>query len=270
MSLAPPSPSSSSSSDNDEPTSSLTHCASSTSSNTSPSNALSSVVRLRKRKRKRNAAATRRAAGATITAAAAAAAAATTTASTSSSTSPTSISSLRKTQKKRVKVGTAAEASYSSASESSRPDIELGKVEAKGSVASAWKSDAAVLETRPERPEELVNKPKWFGPHRAASNVRTQSRFDYQPDICKDWKETGYCGYGDTCKFLHDRSDYKHGWQIDQEIAEGTYGEATDVRQYAITDSEDEEDDLPFACFICRDGFTNPVVTRCKHYFCEK
>lgn len=26
---------------------------------------------------------------------------------------------------------------------------------------------------------------------------------------------------------------------------------------------------LPFACLICRTAFTNPVVTRCKHYFCE-
>jgi len=56
-------------------------------------------------------------------------------------------------------------------------------------------------------------------------------RFDYQPDLCKDYKETGYCGYGgtqlnaaaipilnstntDSCKFMHDRGDYKSGWQV--------------------------------------------------------
>ncbi|XP_062592591.1 E3 ubiquitin-protein ligase RNF113A-like [Saccostrea cucullata] len=27
---------------------------------------------------------------------------------------------------------------------------------------------------------------------------------------------------------------------------------------------------MPFKCFICREYFTNPVVTKCKHYFCEK
>jgi len=32
----------------------------------------------------------------------------------------------------------------------------------------------------------------------------------------------------------------------------------------------DDENDLPFACFICRESFQNPVVTKCKHYFCEK
>ena len=38
-----------------------------------------------------------------------------------------------------------------------------------------------------------------------------------QPDICKDYKETGFCGYGDSCKFLHDRGDYKSGWQLERE-----------------------------------------------------
>ncbi|SJK86617.1 RING finger protein 113A [Babesia microti strain RI] len=57
-----------------------------------------------------------------------------------------------------------------------------------------------------------------YGPVRASTtNVRSTLRIDYQPDICKDYKETGYCGFGDTCKFLHDRSDYKSGWQIEKE-----------------------------------------------------
>ena len=28
----------------------------------------------------------------------------------------------------------------------------------------------------------------------------------------------------DSCKFLHDRSDYKHGWQLEREMDEGRYG----------------------------------------------
>jgi len=55
------------------------------------------------------------------------------------------------------------------------------------------------------------------GPQKAPSNLRITSMFDYKPDICKDYKETGYCGYGDSCVFLHDRSDYKSGWQIEKE-----------------------------------------------------
>lgn len=60
------------------------------------------------------------------------------------------------------------------------------------------------------------------GPVRAPAHLRATVRWDYQPDICKDYKETGFCGFGDSCKFLHDRSDYKFGWQLEREMQEGT------------------------------------------------
>lgn len=103
------------------------------------------------------------------------------------------------------------------------------------------------------------------GPIRAPEHLRATVRWDYQPDICKDYKETGFCGFGDSCKFLHDRSDYKHGWQIERELEEGRYG-ANDDENYEV--SSDEED-LPFKCFICRESFKNPIITKCRHYFCE-
>lgn len=59
-----------------------------------------------------------------------------------------------------------------------------------------------------------------YGPVRGTDNVRMTMRIDYDPCICKDYKETGYCGFGDTCKFLHDRTDYKAGWQIEREWEE--------------------------------------------------
>ena len=34
------------------------------------------------------------------------------------------------------------------------------------------------------------------GPIRAPSNIRSTVRWDYAPDICKDFKETGFCGFG--------------------------------------------------------------------------
>lgn len=55
-----------------------------------------------------------------------------------------------------------------------------------------------------------------LGPQRVSGHVRTTLRVDYQPDICKDYKETGFCAYGDTCKFLHDRGDYKAGWELER------------------------------------------------------
>ncbi|KAB2595836.1 zinc finger CCCH domain-containing protein 1-like [Pyrus ussuriensis x Pyrus communis] len=114
------------------------------------------------------------------------------------------------------------------------------------------------------------------GPLRASAHIRTSTRFDYQPDICKDYKETGYCGYGDSCKFMHDRGDYKSGWQMEKEWDEA---EKARKRKLAMGDDDvdeseeddDDEDDgsLPFACFICRQPFVDPVVTKCNHYFCE-
>ena len=32
----------------------------------------------------------------------------------------------------------------------------------------------------------------------------------------QDYKETGFCGYGDACKFIHDRGDYKSGWELER------------------------------------------------------
>lgn len=34
-------------------------------------------------------------------------------------------------------------------------------------------------------------------------------------------------------------------------------------------EEDDDNDALPLTCSICNQPFTNPVVTNCKHYFCE-
>lgn len=40
------------------------------------------------------------------------------------------------------------------------------------------------------------------GPMRAPSNIRSTVRWDYQPDICKDYKETGFCGFGGELNYI--------------------------------------------------------------------
>lgn len=42
-----------------------------------------------------------------------------------------------------------------------------------------------------------------------ASTIKTSLTVDYQRDVCKDFLKNGYCGFGDTCKFLHYREEYK-------------------------------------------------------------
>ena len=125
------------------------------------------------------------------------------------------------------------------------------------------------------------------GPLKAPSFVRTTCRFDYQPDICKDYKDTGFCGFGDTCIYLHDRGDTLTGWQMEAQYEEKKKAEKErkekEMERFLARASgevgEDDDDDdataatandgLPFACHICRKPFMEPVVTNCGHYFCQ-
>jgi RING finger protein 113A len=139
------------------------------------------------------------------------------------------------------------------------------------------------------RGDQVRNK-FYAGPIKAATHVRVTARFDYQPDICKDYKETGFCGYGDTCIYLHDRTDTVSGWQLERQweeqqkvkkekqeqimndFATGIIGDNT---RNVDDDSKNNTplqsgDDIPFACYICREHFKEPVVTNCSHYYCEK
>ena len=117
------------------------------------------------------------------------------------------------------------------------------------------------------------------GPVKGPSNVRTITVTDFAPDVCKDYKQTGFCGFGDSCKFLHAREDYKQGWQLDKEWEKVTKGKkiagttVASANRGAKAEEEDDEEsmleNIPFACIICKEPYKNPVVTKCGHYFCE-
>ena len=110
------------------------------------------------------------------------------------------------------------------------------------------------------------------GPVKAPTNVRTITVTDFAPDVCKDYKQTGFCGFGDSCKFLHAREDYKQGWQLDKEwekVAKDKKSGGKPVED----DADDEEkmlEKIPFKCIICKEDYKRPIVTKCGHYFCEK
>ncbi|CCC08758.1 hypothetical protein SMACR_05398 [Sordaria macrospora] len=143
-------------------------------------------------------------------------------------------------------------------------------------------NQASYIQKNPNAPNRKV------GPIKAPSNIRTITITDMAPDVCKDYKQTGFCGFGDNCKFLHAREDYAHGWQLDKEWEnvtkgkknlQGTVVSSADKRMNKKPSDEDEDADaaeeamlenIPFACIICRGPYSNsPVVTRCGHYFCE-
>ena len=126
------------------------------------------------------------------------------------------------------------------------------------------------IQKNPNAPTRTV------GPVKAPTNIRTITVTDFAPDVCKDYKQTGFCGFGDSCKFLHAREDYKQGWELDKDWEIGAKGkrkggQATKTLAEA-EDSEEEDkalEGIPFACIICKKPYKEPIVTKCGHYFCE-
>jgi len=68
---------------------------------------------------------------------------------------------------------------------------------------------------------------------------------------------------------LHDRTDYKLGWQLELEASKKSnkFADDSDEENYEIPSDEEH---LPFKCLYCRESFDTPVVTKCNHYYCEK
>jgi len=139
-----------------------------------------------------------------------------------------------------------------------------------------------------------------LGPTRnTLSNVRSTMRIEYwnassgtDGGVCKDYKETGFCGYGDSCKFLHDRSDYKQGYELEkewenkqkkiQEEKVRRWEKRLEKRARLGADAQDgdsspsevdSDDDTPQACPKCdqkwEDCKSIPIITVCGHHFCE-
>ncbi|KAF2141880.1 uncharacterized protein K452DRAFT_287850 [Aplosporella prunicola CBS 121167] len=143
------------------------------------------------------------------------------------------------------------------------------------------KNYSSFIQKNPDAPNRV-------GPVKAPTNVRIVTQIDYAPDVCKDYKQTGFCGFGDSCKFLHAREDYAAGWKLDKEWEINSKGKKAGGTTVASAnrsggaaaaggeDAEKEEEEnkllekIPFACVICKKPYTQPIVTNCGHYFCEK
>ncbi|KAI9706738.1 MAG: RNA-splicing factor [Bogoriella megaspora] len=147
----------------------------------------------------------------------------------------------------------------------------LGKTRARPAAADVDQPDGtykgaknyqSFIKKNPNAPDRT------FGPVKAPTNVRTITVTDFNPEVCKDYKQTGFCGFGDSCKFLHMREDYKQGWQLDKEWE---LGDSKDKKKKAEPLDPEEEmlKNIPFACIICKESYKNPIVTKCNHYFCE-
>lgn len=160
------------------------------------------------------------------------------------------------------------------------PSTNEGKTETGSTADEQTQTQNQKALSKPERNKFLA------GPIRASKFIRTTSRFDYEPEICKDYKDTGFCGFGDSCIYLHDRTNMKTGkaleeeWEAKKRAEEERKEREINMFCTIITGENDngggskavassEEDGLPFACHICRGAFEEPVITQCSHYFCQ-
>jgi len=157
-----------------------------------------------------------------------------------------------------------------------KPDTAGGAGEGEETGAGGTYQGAAGYGSFIKKNENSMRKP--VGPVKAPTNVRTITITDYATDVCKDYKLTGFCGFGDTCKFLHAREDYAAGWKIDRDWEIKQKGGKLQDLPAKRTGSgwrgagadEKEKEDIPFKCVICKDDYKNPIQTKCGHYFCEK
>ncbi|KAM3565243.1 hypothetical protein MY1884_000316 [Beauveria asiatica] len=139
-------------------------------------------------------------------------------------------------------------------------------------------NQTSFITKNPDAPQRSV------GPVKAATNIRTITVMDFAPDVCKDYKKTGFCGFGDNCKYLHSREDVKQGWQLDKDwditskgkthLGGTVVANANRDAAAAAAGGEDADEEamlerIPFKCIICEGDYREPVVTRCGHYFCE-
>ncbi|KAK7247966.1 snoRNA splicing protein [Aureococcus anophagefferens] len=103
------------------------------------------------------------------------------------------------------------------------------------------------------------------GTIRAPSFVRNTCRFDYQPDVCKDYKDTGFCGSGDFVQVhARDAGDYKTGWQLEAEYQRQKERdkEREMLGKLGEPDSDDEREANKFAWRGRRAALRVPPVPR--------
>ena len=129
--------------------------------------------------------------------------------------------------------------------------------------------------------ESLRAKPKEINNQ---TQIKRTTTIDYQPDLCKDYYETGYCGYGDNCRFIHDRSITKTSLQLDKEYDEKLKREASkkaeelyeeckkEQKEEEMKKNMNEEMELKKKCIQCKKEFNDnntPMTMKCNHWICR-
>lgn len=102
-------------------------------------------------------------------------------------------------------------------------------------------------------------------PQKAPSNIRVTTRVDYAHGICKDYFETGFCGFGDACIFIHDRPA-----DTPDDVLAAEWSAHRALTKAAPKPTEVASTN----CTICKRDFATAEVSllraECGHVFCEE
>ncbi|ONH95912.1 hypothetical protein PRUPE_7G095500 [Prunus persica] len=157
--------------------------------------------------------------------------------------------------------------SYSKGMQKQLEALENPKKRKRDHETSFAQAKKVIFGSSSDEPQEVLNRcnstslpsqrkaSKLDGKLYFSSGLSKSSTPDSNPDICKDYKDTGYCGYGDSCKFMHDRGDYKSGWQMEREQRKMMMMMMMRMARCHL--------------HVSSAGNHYPVVTKCNHYFCE-
>lgn len=161
--------------------------------------------------------------------------------------------------------------------------------EKKEDIANKVRDDRTDIQKMRDKNEKSSKFFANIGPVRSLNTIKHTNTIDYNPSRCKDFFEAGYCVFGNSCIFVHDRNDYKFGWEEERdwdkkqkrklERRQRRLEAAEAGREDEISMSTDDEEidtneepakygHIDSKCLICGGQYVNPTLLDCKHIFC--
>lgn len=126
-----------------------------------------------------------------------------------------------------------------------------------------------------EVPPKNLQKINKFQPQRKKVTEAPSACIDYGQDICKDYYETGFCGFGDSCKFIHTRLEQKSTWELEREFIKLQNEKLNSTSSVDVdVDVKKEMESKKIVerkCSLClREPPNIPfLLAPCNHLFCE-